>query len=87
MLVKIRRKVRTIMNTFETLLNSGFPFISVDFPSSAVYIKDPPENGAQMELDNQPPPSVKRKFFLDTTSIHVPRKNGEMAMFLKDGMS
>jgi actin-related protein len=38
-----------------------------------------------MDIDQQ---SIQqKKYFIDTTSIHVCRKNMEMTTFLKDGMS
>lgn len=43
-----------------------------------------PENG-HMDVDGNPPVDEK-KYFIDTTSLHVPRKNAETMTYLKDGM-
>lgn len=37
-------------------------------------------------MDTTPPPTAQRKYFIDTTAIHVPRKGVEITSFLKDGM-
>lgn len=43
-----------------------------------------PENG-HMDVDGNPPPEMK-KYLIDTTSLHVARKNAETMTYLKDGM-
>jgi actin-related protein len=55
-----------------------------EIPSMVGYINEANENGG-MEVDGTPSPP-KRKNFIGTTSIHVPRKNMEVTTFLKDGM-
>jgi len=54
-----------------------------EIPSMVGVINEPIETG-MMDVDSQ---NQQRKFFLDTTSIHVPRKGMDMTTFLKDGMS
>lgn len=54
-----------------------------EIPSMVGVVNEPVDNGL-MDVDGSAP---QRKFFLDTTSIHVPRKNMDMTTFLKDGMS
>ena len=54
-----------------------------EIPSMVGAINEPIEAGL-MDVDGQNP---QRKFFLGTTSIHVPRKGMDMTTFLKDGMS
>ena len=39
-----------------------------------------------MDIDGQQN-KCQKKYFIDTTSIHTPRKGMEMTTFLKDGMS
>lgn len=48
------------------------------------YLDEVPDPAA---METQPPPSQQRKYFIDTTAIHVPRKGVEITTFLKDGMS
>ncbi|RWS32025.1 Actin-like protein 6A [Leptotrombidium deliense] len=56
-----------------------------EVPSVVGYVNEVAET--QMDVDNiQAPSQQQRKYFIDTTSIHVPRKNMEMTSFLKDGM-
>jgi len=41
-----------------------------------------------MEIEGQQNNLVQqKKYLIDTTNIHTPRKNMEMTTFLKDGMS
>lgn len=56
-----------------------------DIPTNVGCLTERIENG--MEIDGQSLPAPQRKFMIDTTSIHVPRKGMEMITFLKDGMS
>ena len=39
-----------------------------------------------MDIDGQQN-KTQKKYFIDTTSIHTPRKGMDMTTFLKDGMS
>lgn len=57
-----------------------------EIPSHVAVLSEPtaPENG-HMEVDGNPPADEK-KYFIDTTSLHVPRKNAETTTYLKDGM-
>lgn len=68
---------------------AGEDSLKAEIPSMVGYLDEVPDSN-QMEIDSQPPqplPSAQRKYFIDTTSIHVPRKGVEMTTFLKDGMS
>lgn len=38
-------------------------------------------------METQPPLAQEKKYFIDTTAIHVPRKGVEIISFLKDGQS
>ena len=57
-----------------------------EIPSHVAVVSDPllTENG-HMDVDGVPP-ADSRKYFIDTTSLNVPRKNAETVTFLKDGM-
>ncbi|RWS15596.1 Actin-like protein 6A [Dinothrombium tinctorium] len=56
-----------------------------EVPSVVGYLNESVDS--VMEVENMTPHSQQqRKYFIDTTSIHVPRKNVEMTSFLKDGM-
>ena len=56
-----------------------------EIPSTVgVFNETTSSNG--MEVDGQPTVTSERKYFIDTTAIHVPRKGVEMTTFLKDGM-
>ena len=59
-----------------------------EIPTMAGVVKELAENGV-MDVDNQPQQQTQyqKKYYIDTTSIHVPRKDMEMTTFLKDGMS
>ena len=59
-----------------------------EIPTMAGVVKELAENGA-MDVDIQPQQQAQyqKKYYIDTTSIHVPRKDMEMTTFLKDGMS
>lgn len=62
-----------------------------EIPSHAGVLEEPQALPEPMEINGgsqpkDPAPSPEKKYFIDTTSIHVPRKSVEMATFLKDGM-
>ena len=42
-------------------------------------------DSSQMDVDGNPPADSK-KYFIDTTSLHVPRSSAETVTYLKDGM-
>ncbi|XP_015789795.1 actin-like protein 6B [Tetranychus urticae] len=63
---------------------AGEDSLKAEIPSMVGYLDEVPDNS--MEVDSQPAPTAQRKHFIDTTSIHVPRKGVEMTTFLKDGM-
>ena len=43
------------------------------------------ENG-HMDVDNRSSAPDQKKYFIDTTALHVARKNAEVVTYLKDGM-
>ena len=55
-----------------------------EIPTMVGVINELVESNA-MEMDGTP--AMTKKYFIDTTSIHSPRKGMEMTTFLKDGMS
>jgi actin-related protein len=60
-----------------------------DIPTMVGVINELVENNS-MDIDSnghQNNLTQQKKYFIDTTSIHKPRKNMEITTFLKDGMS
>lgn len=62
---------------------AGEDIPKAEIPSVGTYVSE--LGDIAMDTDsNQPPP---RKYLIDNPALHVPRKNGEIQTFLKDGMS
>jgi actin-related protein len=51
----------------------------------ACLTQTPATDNSHMDVDGDPPADSKN-YFIDTTSLHVPRKSAETVTYLKDGM-
>jgi actin, putative (fragment) len=68
---------------------AGEDSLKAEIPTMVGFLNEVADDSTPMEIDSKPVPQTQpqRKYFIDTTSLHVPRKGMEMITFLKDGMS